>query len=63
VLAEGRGRVYTRDQLLKKKRIWGDEKLIYDRTIDVHIKHLRDKLGKCGGMVKTIRGIGYKLEG
>ncbi len=62
VLAEGRGRVYTRDQLLKKKRIWGDEKLIYDRTIDVHIKNLREKLGKSGNMVKTIRGIGYKLE-
>jgi DNA-binding response OmpR family regulator len=62
VLAEGRGKVYTRDQLLKKKRIWGDEKLIYDRTIDVHIKNLREKLGKSGNMVKTIRGIGYKLE-
>ncbi|MCI0454704.1 MAG: winged helix-turn-helix domain-containing protein, partial [Candidatus Dadabacteria bacterium] len=48
--------------LLKKKRIWGDEKLIYDRTIDVHIKNLREKLGKSGTMVKTIRGIGYKLE-
>jgi two-component system phosphate regulon response regulator PhoB len=62
VLAEGRGKVFTRDQLLKKKRIWGDEKLVYDRTIDVHIKNLREKLGKAGGMVKTIRGIGYKIE-
>jgi DNA-binding response OmpR family regulator len=62
VLAEGKGKVFTRDQLLKKKRIWGDEKLVYDRTIDVHIKNLREKLGKAGGMVKTIRGIGYKLE-
>ncbi len=62
VLAEGRGKVFTRDQLLKKKRSWGDEKLVYDRTIDVHIKNLREKLGKAGGMVKTIRGIGYKLE-
>jgi DNA-binding response OmpR family regulator len=62
VLAEGRGKVYTRDQLLKKKRIWGDEKLVYDRTIDVHIKNLREKLGNAGSLVKTIRGIGYKLE-
>lgn len=62
VLAEGRGKVYTRDQLLKKKRIWGDEKLVYDRTIDVHIKNLREKLGEAGSLVKTIRGIGYKLE-
>jgi len=62
VLAEGRGRVYTRDQLIKKKRLWGDDKLIYDRTIDVHIKNLREKLGDTGNMIKTIRSIGYKLE-
>jgi len=62
VLAEGRGRVYTRDQLIKKKRLWGDDKLVYDRTIDVHIKNLREKLGDAGNMIKTIRSIGYKLE-
>ena len=62
VLAEGQGRVFTRDQLLKKKRLWGDDKLVYDRTIDVHIKNLREKLGKAGNSIKTIRGIGYKLE-
>lgn len=62
VLAEGRGRVYTRDQLLKQKRLWGDDKLVYDRTIDVHIKNLRDKLGAAGKMIKTVRSIGYKLE-
>lgn len=61
-LAEGKGRVFTRDQLLKKKRIWGDDKLVYDRTIDVHIKNLRDKLGTVGKMIKTVRSIGYKLE-
>lgn len=63
VLIEKRGSVFTRDQLLKKKRLWGDDKLVYDRTIDVHIKNLREKLGKAGIMIKTIRGIGYKLEG
>lgn len=62
VLAEGKGRVFTRDQLLKKKRLWGDDKLVYDRTIDVHIKNLREKLGAAGDMVKTVRSIGYKLE-
>lgn len=62
VLAKGRGRVYTRDQLIKQKRLWGDDKLIYDRTIDVHIKNLREKLGDTGNMIKTIRSIGYKLE-
>lgn len=63
VLLEKRGTVFTRDQLLKKKRLWGDDKLVYDRTIDVHIKNLREKLGKAGNMIKTIRGIGYKVEG
>ena len=62
VLADGKGRVYTRDQLLKKKRLWGDDKLVYDRTIDVHIKNLREKLGTAGNMIKTVRSIGYKLE-
>lgn len=61
-LVEGKGRVYTRDQLLKRKRLWGDDKLVYDRTIDVHVKNLRDKLGACGKMIKTVRSIGYKLE-
>ncbi len=61
-LANGRGRVFTRDQLLKKKRLWGDDKLVYDRTIDVHIKNLREKLGIAGNMIKTVRSIGYKLE-
>ncbi len=62
VMAESKGRVFTRDQLLKKKRLWGDDKLIYDRTIDVHIKNLREKLGDAGKMIKTVRSIGYKLE-
>ncbi len=62
VLADGKGRVFTRDQLLKKKRLWGDDKLVYDRTIDVHIKNLREKLGPAGNMIKTVRSIGYKLE-
>jgi DNA-binding response OmpR family regulator len=62
VLADGKGRVFTRDQLLKKKRLWGDDKLVYDRTIDVHIKNLREKLGAAGNMIKTVRSIGYKLE-
>jgi DNA-binding response OmpR family regulator len=62
VLSEHKGFVFSRDQLLKKKRLWGDDKLVYDRTIDVHIKNLREKLGKAGDMIKTIRGVGYKLE-
>jgi len=52
--------VLTRDQILTS--IWGYE---YDgtsnRTVDMHIKTLRQKLGECGDMVKTIRGVGYKI--
>lgn len=62
VLTQRRGSVFSRDQLLKKKRLWGDDKLVYDRTIDVHIKNLREKLGIAGDMIKTIRGVGYKLD-
>ncbi len=61
-LAEKKGKVFTRDQLLKRKTLWGDEKVVFDRTIDVHIKNLREKLGPAGKMIKTIRGIGYKIE-
>ncbi len=61
-LAERRGKVFTRDQLLKRKTLWGDDRLVFDRTIDVHIKNLREKLGSAGAMIKTVRGIGYKLE-
>jgi len=56
------GRVLSRDQLIKRKRIWGDDKVIYDRTIDVHVKNLREKLGSAGRYIKTVRGIGYKIE-
>lgn len=62
LLARSPGKVFTRDEVIKKKRIWGDDKLVYDRTVDVHIKNLREKMGKAGSMIKTIRGIGYKLE-
>ncbi len=60
ILAENRRRVFTRDELID--RLWGGEKIVTDRTIDVHVKSLRDKLGKAGDLVKSIRGVGYKLE-
>ena len=46
----------------KEKRLWGDDKLVNARTIDVHIKNLREKLGTAGNLIKTVRSIGYKLE-
>ena len=54
------GRVYTRDQILDY--LWGDEKAVLDRTVDVHIKNLREKLGNAKEFIKNVRGIGYKLE-
>ncbi|HDP95228.1 MAG TPA: response regulator transcription factor [Candidatus Aminicenantes bacterium] len=60
VLAERPGWVFSREKLLS--RLWGDEKFVIDRTIDVHIKNMRDKLGKYGDMIQNVRGVGYKIE-
>ncbi|MBN1755752.1 response regulator transcription factor [bacterium] len=60
LLASKRGWVFSREQILN--HLWGDEKAVLDRTIDVHIKNLRDKLGRFNNLIKNIRGVGYKLE-
>nr|MBP7563527.1 response regulator transcription factor [Candidatus Cloacimonadota bacterium] len=60
LLSEKPGWVYSRDQLLDY--LWGNDKIVVDRTIDVHIKNLREKLGSAGEYIKNIRGVGYKLE-
>jgi DNA-binding response OmpR family regulator len=60
ILAERPGWVFTRDQLLD--RLWGEDKIVLGRTIDVHITQLRKKLGELGRSIKSIRGIGYKFE-
>ena len=54
------GRVYSRDQLLAK--IWGTDYLGETRTVDVHIGTLRTKLGACGDYIRTVRGVGYRME-
>ena len=54
------GRVYTRDQLLEK--VWGGEYFGETRTVDVHIGTLRTKLGDCGRYIRTVRGVGYRME-
>ncbi|MBQ8620820.1 MAG: response regulator transcription factor [Oscillospiraceae bacterium] len=54
------GRVYSRDQLLEK--IWGSDYLGETRTVDVHIGTLRTKLGTCGEYIRTVRGVGYRME-
>lgn len=54
------GRVFSRDQILD--RLWGQEKVVIPRTVDVHIRHLREKLGELSGLIQSVRGIGYKFE-
>ena len=52
-------RVHSRGQLLDK--VWGDHVYIEERTVDVHVKRLREALGAAGTMVETVRGAGYRL--
>ncbi len=54
------GRVFSRDQLLE--RIWSTDYLGETRTVDVHIGTLRTKLGPCGEYIRTVRGVGYRME-
>ena len=58
-LLQERGTVLTRAQLLD--RIWGYEFDGETRTVDVHIRTLRQKLGPCGDLIETVRGVGYKI--
>lgn len=60
LLGSRRGRVFSRDQILDY--LWGREKSVVDRTVDVHVRNLREKLGEAAGVVKSIRGVGYKVE-
>lgn len=59
LLGMRKGWVFTRRQILET--IY-EEKFVIDRTVDVHIKNLRDKLGPAGKFIKNVRGIGYKVE-
>ncbi|HET6243231.1 MAG: response regulator transcription factor [Bacteroidetes bacterium] len=58
LLASKPGNVFTREVILD--RVWGEEVVVGDRTIDVHIRKLREKLGE--DYIKTIKGVGYKFE-
>ena len=59
ILLENRGRVLTRTQL--QDHVWGYEFDGESRTVDVHIRTLRQKLGDCGEIIETVRGVGYKI--
>lgn len=60
MLIQNKNRVLTRDHLLDK--VWGYEYYGETRTVDVHIRHLRQKLGEHAGMISTVRGLGYMLN-
>lgn len=53
------GRVFTREEILTK--VWGTETIVVDRTIDVHIRKLREKIGN--DYFSTVKGVGYKFQG
>lgn len=60
LLLKHQGRVYSREQILDL--IWGHDYDGENRTVDVHIRTLRSKLGESANLIKTVRGVGYKLE-
>ena len=60
LLMKHQGRVYSREQILDL--IWGHDYDGENRTVDVHIRTLRSKLGDSANLIKTVRGVGYKLE-
>ena len=59
-LMQRRGRVQDRDKLLND--VWGYESVIDTRTVDTHVRRLREKLGKAGDAIETVRGFGYRLR-
>ena len=59
LLMKNQGTVFDRDRILRT--VWGYEFDGENRTVDVHIRKLREKLGECGELIETVRGIGYKI--
>jgi two-component system alkaline phosphatase synthesis response regulator PhoP len=59
LLAKKPGKVYARDTIMKK--VWGDDVVVGDRTIDVHIRKIREKIGE--EKIRTVKGVGYTFEG
>ena len=60
-LMKNRGMVLTRDKIMSA--VWGFDFEGETRTVDMHIKTLRQKLGSCGAQIETVRGVGYKIGG
>ncbi|MBC7188697.1 response regulator transcription factor, partial [Candidatus Aerophobetes bacterium] len=60
LLSSRKGWVFSRREILDY--LWEEEKFVLDRTVDVHIRNLRAKLGKAAKFIKSIRGVGYRIE-
>ena len=60
LLASSPGKVFSREMLLQS--IWGSDVVVIDRTIDVHIRKIREKLGDDAPSIETIKGVGYKFK-
>ena len=59
-LANNPGRVFNREVLLKD--VWGPDVYVVDRTIDVHIRKIREKLGGYSNLIETVKGVGYRFK-
>jgi len=60
-LASNPGKVFHRDKILAD--IWGTDVFVVERTVDVHIRKIREKLGKYSNLIETIKGVGYRFKG
>jgi DNA-binding response OmpR family regulator len=60
LLASRKGQVFSRARILDY--LWGSAVGVTERTVDVHVSHLREKLGEAGKLIKNIRGVGYKID-
>lgn len=60
ILVEGNGKVFSRSGLLDI--LWGGEKFVFERTIDVHIRNIREKLGSASPLIQNVRGVGYRVR-
>jgi two-component system, OmpR family, alkaline phosphatase synthesis response regulator PhoP len=58
-LVENRNRVLSRDRLLE--RVWGYDRIVETRSVDVHVGRLRNKLGAAGTQIETVVGLGYRF--
>ncbi len=59
-LARNRGRVVTRESMLNG--VWGENVVVVDRTVDVHIRKIREKLGRYADIIETVKGVGYRFK-